>query len=81
MSKDAELQRRMRQLFARTSRAFEGMSDAARLATDAWVRAERREWEFPDLVLEDDERDAIRARQMGRTLAAIDEIPTTKERA
>lgn len=74
MSDDPDLQRmtwRMRQL----RRAVESMGESVRLATDALIRADRREWEFPEAILGDEERDAFAARQLGRTLAEIDDLP------
>lgn len=62
-------------LARRVQRSMEAAGDQFRLLTDALVRAHGREWEHPDKVLTDEERDEIEARALGRTLAEIDELP------
>lgn len=57
------------------ARSFAALGDATRIAVDAWVLGSEREWEYPDMVLNDEERDALRARAFSRTLADIDELP------
>jgi hypothetical protein len=62
-------------LVARLCRAFESLTDSTRLLTDTLIREHGLEWERPESVLSEEEREAILARQMGRTLAEIDELP------
>lgn len=57
-------------------RGFEALADASRLANHRIVTEFGRQWEYPEAVLTDEEIDSIAARQMGRTLAAIDDLPT-----
>jgi hypothetical protein len=59
----------------RIGRAMAAATDATRLATHQWLTEFGRQWEHPDLILTDDEIESIRARQLGRTLAEIDELP------
>jgi hypothetical protein len=59
----------------RMTRSMEAMTDSVRVLTDALVCEFGREWEHPEAVLSEEERDAIEARRMGRTLAEIDELP------
>lgn len=68
---------RQRANFRRMIRAAAAISDAVRLAHHAFVTGTGREWEYPEAVLDTDELDAIAARQMGRTLADIDDLPET----
>lgn len=67
--------RSMRHNLNRINRAFAAFTDSARLARDSLIRATGREWEHPDWILTDDEREALHARALGRTLAAIDDLP------
>lgn len=46
------------------------------LLNDAQVREYGREWEHPELLLSDEEREVIETRALGRTLAEIDALPT-----
>jgi hypothetical protein len=54
---------------------MEATADATRLARDGIIRRQGWEWRYPEGVLSDEERASIEARQFGRTLTAIDELP------
>ncbi len=62
--------------FRELRRAAERAGDQLRLYADALVREHGREWD-PDLqhlLLDDDDRAALEARAMGRTLEEIDDL-------
>jgi hypothetical protein len=69
----------LRSSLGRLQRALERAGEAMRFFADAEVRAARREWdpELEHLLVSDEECEAMLQRSFGRTLAEIDELPTT----
>jgi hypothetical protein len=60
----------------RLRRAAQRATDAHRIWLDAEIRDLGRGWEHPELLLEDDDLEALDMRALGRTLEEIDDLPT-----
>jgi hypothetical protein len=71
---------RVTQLIRQVAREAERVGDAARKATDSFTRYDRREWEHPDRLLEDEDHAELEARSLRRTLEDIDDLPERDEK-
>jgi hypothetical protein len=74
-----ELRQALDELADEVADVFEAMHDGITLGTDRLVRdlGETGFGPLADLLVTDDERDALEARALGRTLKEIDRLPST----